>query len=50
MNLFEGCMGKNLTSKLQWLEEPSEWNFAQDSLEITPTGETDFFRPSDRPA
>ena len=50
MNLFEGCMGKNLTSKLQWLEEPSEWNFAQDSLEVTPTGETDFFRPSDRPA
>ena len=50
MNLFEGCMGKNLTSKLQWLEEPSEWNFAQGSLEITPTGETDFFRPSDRPA
>ena len=49
MNLFEGCKGKNLTGNLQWLEEPPEWSFAQDRLDVTPTGETDFFRPSDRP-
>ena len=50
MNLFEKCAGKELASGLEWFCEPPVWEFDDSGrLSIVPAGETDFFRPSDRP-
>jgi len=44
-DLFKGCSGKRLGTRLAWLREPPSWEFKADGLEIVPQGKTDFFRP-----
>jgi regulation of enolase protein 1 (concanavalin A-like superfamily) len=44
-DLFSGCDGTNLNSRLTWLRKPAGFRFGEDGLEIEPVGKTDFFRP-----
>ncbi|MEC0264784.1 DUF1349 domain-containing protein [Paenibacillus anseongense] len=44
MNLFNSCVGKSLHSSLQWMNEPHEWTFSEQSaLIITAPPRADFF-------
>jgi regulation of enolase protein 1 (concanavalin A-like superfamily) len=45
VNLFEDCEGKQIPSRLAWLQEPREWGFSEQGLLIVPEAKTDFFRP-----
>lgn len=45
MNLLENCTAETLDEQLSWLHEPESWHFGTDGLRITPTANTDFFRP-----
>ncbi|MCY9663070.1 DUF1349 domain-containing protein [Paenibacillus chondroitinus] len=44
MNLFNNCAGKSLPTSLQWMNEPHEWEFSEQSeLIITAPPRADFF-------
>jgi regulation of enolase protein 1 (concanavalin A-like superfamily) len=45
MNLLADCKDKTLAKDLRWLNEPSEWAFKENGLEIVPSAPSDFFRP-----
>ena len=47
MNLFDGCSGKTLNDRLHWFNEPEDWRFGKDGLEICMKETCDFFRPFD---
>lgn len=47
MNLFENIEQKNLPHNLNWLNEPVEWSFNSNGLEVTAPASSDFFNDAD---
>lgn len=45
MDMFKGCEHRTLKNGLQWLNEPTKWQFDDEGLTVVPEGHTDFFRP-----
>ncbi len=45
MDVFAGLHGQTLAGGLNWLHEPTAWEFTHGRLTVVPVGCTDFFRP-----
>ena len=46
MNLLGEWNGQAGDAGLTWLNEPTDWSFADGTLVISPSKGTDFFRPA----
>ena len=43
MNLFDGLQGKGLPEYLHWINEPEQWSFGAQGLEVTAPASADYF-------
>ena len=49
MNIFQKMQGKNAPDGFAWLNEPKEWGFGPEGLEMMAPAASDFFHDPEGP-